>query len=82
MPFDFDHNPGFSRRSSGSRHGSSGRSNDKLADASAGISIHGRCEFWSLLPRVTIVFPVFHSGYGIGMLRGWIRAAAVTAAPR
>jgi succinoglycan biosynthesis protein ExoA len=53
-----------------------------LADASAGISIHGRCEFWSLLPRVTIVFPVFHSGYGIGMLRGWIRAAAVTAAPR
>jgi succinoglycan biosynthesis protein ExoA len=31
---------------------------------------------------VTIVFPVFHSGYGIGMLRGRIRAAAVTAAPR
>jgi hypothetical protein len=53
-----------------------------LADASAGISIHGRCEFWSLLPRVTIGFPVSHSGYAIGMLRGWIRAAAVTAAPR
>ena len=49
-----------------------------LAFASAGISIRGRRESWSLLPRVASVFPAFHAGYGIGMLRGWTRAAAVT----
>lgn len=48
-----------------------------LAFASAGMSIRGRRESWSLLPRVVSVFPAFHSGYGIGMLRGWGRAAAV-----
>jgi succinoglycan biosynthesis protein ExoA len=49
-----------------------------LAFASAGISIQGRRESWSLLPRVVTVFPAFHTGYGIGMLRGWARAAALT----
>ena len=49
-----------------------------LAFASAGISIRGRRESWSLLPRVVTVFPAFHTGYGIGMLRGWARAAALT----
>jgi succinoglycan biosynthesis protein ExoA len=53
-----------------------------LAVASAGISIVGRRESWSLLPRVVIVFPAFHTGYGIGMLRGWARAAALTATLR
>jgi glycosyltransferase involved in cell wall biosynthesis len=49
-----------------------------LAFASAGISIRGRRESWSLLPRVVTAFPAFHTGYGIGMLRGWARAAALT----
>jgi len=53
-----------------------------LALASAGISIRGRRESWSLLPRVVSVFPAFHSGYGIGMLRGWARAAAMSSTPR
>jgi succinoglycan biosynthesis protein ExoA len=53
-----------------------------LAFASAGISIRGRRESWSLLPRVVSVFPAFHSGYGIGMLRGWARAAAATSTLR
>jgi succinoglycan biosynthesis protein ExoA len=53
-----------------------------LAFASAGISIRGRRESWSLLPRVVSVFPAFHSGYGIGMLRGWARAAALTSTLR
>jgi succinoglycan biosynthesis protein ExoA len=53
-----------------------------LAFASAGISIRGRRESWSLLPRVVSVFPAFHSGYGIGMLKGWARAAAVTSTLR
>jgi glycosyltransferase involved in cell wall biosynthesis len=47
-----------------------------LAFASAGISIRERRESWSLLPSVVAVFPAFHSGYGIGMLRGWARAVA------
>jgi succinoglycan biosynthesis protein ExoA len=42
----------------------------------AGVSIRGRRESWTLLPRVAAVFPVFHVGYGLGMLRGWARAAA------
>jgi len=53
-----------------------------LAFASAGISIRRRRESWSLLPRVVSVFPAFHAGYGIGMLRGWARAAAVTSTLR
>src|SRR5262249_740484 len=53
-----------------------------LALASAGISIRGRRESWSLLPRVVSVFPAFHSGYGSGMLRGWARAAAMSSTPR
>src|SRR5262249_23495325 len=47
-----------------------------LALASAGISIRARRESWSLLPRVVSAFPAFHSGCGLGMLRGWARAAA------
>ena len=53
-----------------------------MAVASAGTSICGRRESWSLLPRVITVFPAFHLGYGIGMLRGWARAAALTATLR
>lgn len=53
-----------------------------MAFASAGISIRGRRESWSLLPRVVTVFPAFHAGYGIGMLRGWARAAALTSTLR
>ena len=53
-----------------------------IAIASAGTSIHRRGESWSLLPRVITVFPAFHSGYGIGMLRGFARAAALTATLR
>jgi hypothetical protein len=53
-----------------------------MAFASAGISIRGRRESWSLLPRVVTVFPAFHAGYGIGMLRGWGRAAALTSTLR
>ena len=53
-----------------------------LAFASAGISIRKKGEAWSLLPRVVSVFPAFHSGYGIGMLRGWARAAAPASTQR
>jgi hypothetical protein len=58
-----------------------------MAVASAGISIRGRSESWSVLPRVITVFLAFNWGYGIGMprggmLRGWARAAALTATLR
>jgi GT2 family glycosyltransferase len=53
-----------------------------IAVTSTGISIHRRRESWSLLPRVITVFPAFHLGYGIGMLRGFARAAALTATLR
>jgi glycosyltransferase involved in cell wall biosynthesis len=32
-------------------------------------------ETWTLLPRVIAVFPIFHVAHGIGMARGWVRAA-------
>jgi hypothetical protein len=28
-----------------------------------------------LLPRVLAAYPTFHVAYGLGMLRGWVRAA-------
>lgn len=40
----------------------------------AGASIRRRREAWSLLPRVTAVFPSFHLAYGLGMLNGALRA--------
>jgi glycosyltransferase involved in cell wall biosynthesis len=43
----------------------------------AAASIRARRESGSLMPRVT-VFPAFHLGYGIGMLRGWANAAGRT----
>ena len=39
-----------------------------------GASIRRRGEAWSLLPRVTAVFPTFHLAYGLGMLNGALRA--------
>jgi succinoglycan biosynthesis protein ExoA len=39
-----------------------------------GASIRRRGEEWSLLPRVTAVFPTFHLAYGLGMLNGSLRA--------
>jgi succinoglycan biosynthesis protein ExoA len=46
-----------------------------MAAVFSGLSIRGRRESWALLPRVVVVFPAFHVGYGLGMLRGWIQAA-------
>jgi glycosyltransferase involved in cell wall biosynthesis len=41
-----------------------------LAVASAAVAIHRRGESWRLLPRTVAVFPMFHVGYGAGMLAG------------
>jgi succinoglycan biosynthesis protein ExoA len=41
-------------------------------------SIRRRGESWHLLPRVVLVFPTFHLGYGIGMVAGWVRAPRST----
>jgi len=46
-----------------------------LAIAFAGVSARTRREGWALVPRTAAVFPAFHFGYGLGMLRGWLRAA-------
>jgi hypothetical protein len=46
-----------------------------LALAFAGASVSARREPWELVPRTAAVFPTFHFAYGIGMLRGWMRAA-------
>jgi succinoglycan biosynthesis protein ExoA len=40
----------------------------------AAATIHRRGEDWRLLPATTATFLGFHSGYGIGMLRGWLDA--------
>jgi succinoglycan biosynthesis protein ExoA len=44
-----------------------------LAVAFAALCVSRRHESWRLLPVVVAVFPTFHSAYGIGMLRGWLR---------
>jgi hypothetical protein len=46
-----------------------------LALGSGASSIRQRRESFRLLPRVVIVFPAFHLGYGLGMLGGFVRAA-------
>ena len=39
------------------------------------LGLRRRGESWRLLPRVVAVFPTIHTAYGLGMLRGWLRAA-------
>jgi succinoglycan biosynthesis protein ExoA len=39
------------------------------------VAARGRDEPTRLLPRVVAAFPVFHLGYGTGMLAGWLAAA-------
>jgi GT2 family glycosyltransferase len=34
-------------------------------------TVRRRGEQWKLVPLVVAVFPAFHGGYGLGMLRGW-----------
>ena len=46
-----------------------------FATAFGALCVQGRRESWRLLPQVVAVFPAFHLGYGLGMLRGWLRAA-------
>ena len=46
-----------------------------LAVVFGASSVKARGDEWRLVPRTTAVFPAFHVGYGIGMLRGWLRAA-------
>jgi glycosyltransferase involved in cell wall biosynthesis len=43
--------------------------------AFAAASVRKRAEPWTLLPRSAAVFPTFHVAYGVGMLRGAMRAA-------
>jgi glycosyltransferase involved in cell wall biosynthesis len=42
--------------------------------AFAAASIRKRGEDWALLPASAATFLAFHTGYGIGMLRGWLGA--------
>ena len=44
-----------------------------LAVAFGTICVSRRHESWRLLPAVMAVFPTFHTAYGLGMLRGWLR---------
>lgn len=44
-----------------------------LAVTFGAICVSRRRESWRLLPAVTAVFPTFHTAYGLGMLRGWLR---------
>ena len=44
--------------------------------AFAVVGLRRRGEPLSLLPKVVATFPMFHFGYGAGMLHGWLRAAA------
>ena len=44
-----------------------------LAAAFGTICVSRRHESWRLLPAVMAVFPTFHTAYGLGMLRGWLR---------
>jgi succinoglycan biosynthesis protein ExoA len=40
----------------------------------AAASVRKRRQPWSLLPATAATFGAFHSGYGLGMLRGWLGA--------
>jgi glycosyltransferase involved in cell wall biosynthesis len=42
----------------------------------AARAVDQRRESWGLVPRTAAVFPTFHAAYGLGMARGWLRAAA------
>src|SRR3954447_567529 len=42
----------------------------------AAAGLRRRREPWSLLPKVVAAFPAFHVAYGLGMLHGWLKAAA------
>jgi glycosyltransferase involved in cell wall biosynthesis len=44
-----------------------------LAMAFGTMSVRRRQESWQLVPAVIAIFPTFHTGYGLGMLRGWLR---------
>ena len=44
-----------------------------LAVAFGTICVTRRRESWALLPAVTAVFPTFHTAYGLGVIRGWMR---------
>ena len=46
-----------------------------FATAFAASSVSARDEEWRLVPRTVAVFPAFHLGYGVGMIRGWLGAA-------
>lgn len=39
----------------------------------ATVAVRRRREQWSLVPRAAAVFPLFHLGYGVGLLRGSAR---------
>jgi succinoglycan biosynthesis protein ExoA len=45
-----------------------------LAVGFGALCVQRRSESWRLLPQVIAAFPTFHLGYGLGMLRGWLRA--------
>jgi hypothetical protein len=40
------------------------------------LSASGRGESIQLVPRVVTAFGVLHAGYGLGMLRGWLRGGS------
>jgi succinoglycan biosynthesis protein ExoA len=40
------------------------------------VCLRRRREPWTLLPRVVAVFPTMHLAHGLGMIAGWLRAAA------
>jgi succinoglycan biosynthesis protein ExoA len=46
-----------------------------LAFAAAAVTANRRGESWALMPKIAAVFPAFHLGYGVGLLRGLARAA-------
>jgi succinoglycan biosynthesis protein ExoA len=45
-----------------------------FAFVAAAVATGRRGESWRLLPRVVAAFPMFHVGYGAGMLGGWLAA--------
>ena len=46
-----------------------------VAGGFAAASVRRRGEPLSLLPKVVATFPIFHFGYGTGMLQGWLLTA-------
>lgn len=45
------------------------------------LGVRRRNEAFRILPRVVAVFPTIHVAYGLGMLRGWLRAARRRSTP-